>query len=86
MVERVVPVAYKLELPSTPAIHPVFHVSQLKKVLGNPTEVHQVHPFLNENFEWITKPAEIFGYWKNSTTKNWEVLIRWEGLPPHEAT
>ncbi|KAA0053086.1 ty3-gypsy retrotransposon protein [Cucumis melo var. makuwa] len=86
VIARVGPVAYKLELPSTAAIYPLFHVSQLKKVLENHAEVHQLNPFLNENLEWMTKSAEIFGCRKNNSTKDWEALISWEGLPPHEAT
>ncbi|KAA0054763.1 hypothetical protein E6C27_scaffold437G00440 [Cucumis melo var. makuwa] len=52
-----------------------------KKVLGNhASDVHQLNPFLNENLEWMTKPAEIFGNRKKDSTKDWE------GIPPHKTT
>ncbi|TYJ99681.1 ty3-gypsy retrotransposon protein [Cucumis melo var. makuwa] len=52
-----------------------------KKVLGNhASDAHQLNPFLNENLEWMTKPAEIFGYRKKDSTKDWE------GIPPHKTT
>ena len=86
MIAQIGPVAYELEVPPTAAIHPVFHVSQLKKVVSNLRDVHPLVPFLTENVEWEAIPAEIFGYRKHPSTKEWEVLIRWQGLPPHEAT
>ncbi|KAA0058397.1 Retrovirus-related Pol polyprotein from transposon 297 family [Cucumis melo var. makuwa] len=42
--------------------------------------------FLTKDVEWVAIPADIFGYRKNSSTKEQEVLISWKGLPPHEAT
>ncbi|KAA0064797.1 ty3-gypsy retroelement transposase [Cucumis melo var. makuwa] len=34
----------------------------------------------------LVVPEEVFGYRKNPTTKEWEVLISWKKLPPYEAT
>lgn len=70
---------YKLELPPSASIHPVFHVSQLNAVLGEHSEAHQVVPYLSENHEWMAKPEEVYGCRENPMTRVWEVLISWEG-------
>lgn len=68
-------VAYKLELLATSSIHLVFHISQLKKMIGEHTKVLQLLPNMNENHEGMTRPEEVYGYRKNPSTKEWEVLI-----------
>lgn len=77
--------AYKLELSSTAAIHPVFHVLQLKKVLGEHSEVQQDIPYMPKNHEWKAISGEVYGYLKNKVGR-WDVLVSWKGLPRHEAT
>lgn len=42
IITRVGPVAYKLQLPESACIHPVFHVSLLKKVVGTATVVPEL--------------------------------------------
>ena len=77
--------AYKLKLPTSATIHPVFHISQLKKAFGECKDKVEWVPFFTENHEWTVVPDEIYGYQKNSKGV-YEVLTSWKGLPRHEAT
>ena len=78
-------VAYKLELPSSSTIHPVFHVSQLKKHVGNQV-VQQSLPITSPGP--TLQPRAILD--RRMTRQNnqaaTQVLIHWAGLPPADAT
>ncbi|TYJ97181.1 Transposon Ty3-G Gag-Pol polyprotein [Cucumis melo var. makuwa] len=84
-VEKVGFVAYRLELPDSTKIHPVFHVSQLRKLVGQHENLQPTIQFVNENYEWKSNPEEAVEYQK-TVAGQWEVLVSWEGLPKHEAT
>ncbi|TYK14530.1 Transposon Ty3-I Gag-Pol polyprotein [Cucumis melo var. makuwa] len=85
VIEKIDPVAYKLELPFGTSVHPVFHVSQRKKMIGEHVNVHSTTQYLTETHEWKVVPEEGLECQKHKSG-NWEVLISWEGLLKHEAT
>jgi hypothetical protein len=85
---RIGEVAYELELPEGSRIHNVFHVSCLKKAVGQNIVVTTVLPPLNEEGKLLLEPAEIIDVreraLRNRTLK--EYLVRWKHLPPDDAT
>ncbi|PNX73179.1 putative retrotransposon Ty3-gypsy subclass protein, partial [Trifolium pratense] len=58
IIERVGAVAYKLKLPEGSRVHPVFHVSLLKKVVGNYQEDKELPDLLEEKIE-ICEPEAV---------------------------
>jgi hypothetical protein len=86
--ERIGKVAYRLQLPLEAKIHPVFHISQLKRFKGQvadpyiplPLTTHELGPILQP--EAVLKRRDIL---RNDQVIP-QVLIKWEGLSTTDAT
>jgi len=50
---------YKLELPAYSEVHPVFHVSFLKKVISDKLPVQTILPELDEKGKLILEPEAV---------------------------
>lgn len=80
-------VAYKLQLPPGPRVHPTFHMSQLKKHVGAAL-VQSVLPIVDTRGAWIKEPARILDQrmvFKGNQVEI-EVLGEWLNTFPEDAT
>ena len=87
VVEKIGPVAYKLAFPDTSRIHPVFHVSQLKKHVG--ALHHQSSlPVLTEEGVIAKEPISIVDrHLVNKQGKPvTEILVAWKNSFPEDST
>jgi hypothetical protein len=59
VLQKIGTMAYKLELPASSRVHPVFHVSCLKKVIGDKIPFQTILPELTrkEKSYWMLKPS-----------------------------
>ncbi|KAJ8754502.1 hypothetical protein K2173_005663 [Erythroxylum novogranatense] len=85
VLQRIGAVAYKLDLPKNSRIHPIFHVSLLKKYVGSRVIIQSKSPVGDEEIgTLISEPEAILN--RRSRRRKLEVLIQWRGLSTADAT
>ncbi len=88
VLEKIGPVAYKLDLPPESKIHPVFHVSQLKQGVPKTEKLSTVEPVVGQDGQLMAQPEKILN--RRMVPKGnraiTQVLVTWSNLKPEEAT
>ncbi|GMI72911.1 hypothetical protein HRI_000960400 [Hibiscus trionum] len=84
---RVEKVAYELQLPRKSRVHPVFHVSQLKKHIGS-VEFQSDLPVIGPGGDISKEPHRILGrrFGRRGNKVVIEVLVEWANTFPKDAT
>jgi hypothetical protein len=81
IVSKIGTVAYKLALPPSSAVHPVFHVSQLKRAVGSSVAVAQ----LPDQLDGLQIPEKVLQRRLGPAGVS-QALIQWSGFPSSLAT
>jgi hypothetical protein len=86
--EKIGNVAYKLQLSPSSRIHPVFHVSLLKKTVGDHITTHTDLPPAADDGELLLEPKCVLDtrWVKRGSKFIEESLIQWKQLPRDDAT
>jgi hypothetical protein len=88
VIRRVGEVAYELELPEGSRIHNIFHVSCLKKALGQQVTTSTDLPPLDEEGQLVLTPEKIIDVRERRLRSRVirEYLVRWRDFPIEDAT
>ena len=86
--QKIVIMAYKLELPASSRVHLVFHVSCLKKVICDKLPVQKIFLEIEEEGKVILEPEAVtetrtLQLLNRSIS---EYLIKWKNLPTEDST
>eukprot|EP00253_Pinus_taeda_P011014 PITA_11014 len=86
--QRIGEVAYKLALPPTAKIHPVFDVSCLKKAIGNNCRIQTSLPELDEEGSIWLQPEQVLDTRVKQLRDRMikEVLVKWKDTSSEDAT
>lgn len=79
-------VAYELELPSYSKIHPVFHVSQLKRLVGDASATTQLPSVLQDTVTRVPEACLGRKMVKRHGKAATMILVKWEGETDDMAT
>ena len=81
-------VGYKLELPASSRVHPIFHVSCLKKVISENIPAQTIFPELDEEGKIILELEAVMEtitrQLRNRSIS--EYLVKWKNLPTEDST
>ena len=85
---RIGEVEYEMEIPEGSKIHNVFHVTCLKKAVGQQVSISEELPPLDEEGQLELVPKEVL---EKRERRLWskiirECFVRWRGLPMEDAT
>ncbi|XP_020967449.1 uncharacterized protein LOC110266778 [Arachis ipaensis] len=86
VIQKVGKVAYRLELPESCALHPVFHVSVLKPFHGPPPVSVPSAAEFSSSLQPCPAAIIVSRVVSTPTGSRIELLIDWEGVPRHETT
>jgi hypothetical protein len=87
IIEKIGAVAYKLKLPEGSRVHPVFHVSLLKKAVGEYQVEEELPGLLEEPVEvYYLEAVLATRRVKHQREEVKQVLIHWQGRAAEEAT
>ena len=90
VIKRIEEVAYRLELlPELPKVHNVFHVSQLRKYIPDPSHIIEADPVqLQEDLSYKEQPVQILDRRKKHLHRKMVPLLKvlWANHEMFEAT
>ncbi|XP_048433256.1 receptor-like protein 11 [Pyrus x bretschneideri] len=88
VLEKVGEVAYKLKLPETSKIHPVFHVSGLKKYIGPDVNPVPLLPLVTDDGLQVQEPLSVLQrrVYKKNNVVGVHLLIHWKDKDVEEST
>ncbi|XP_070676304.1 uncharacterized protein [Malus domestica] len=88
VLEKIGEVAYKLKLPETSKIHPVFHVRCLKKHIGPDVNPVPLLPLVTEDGLQVQEPLAVLQrrVYKKNNVAGVQLLIHWMDKDVEEST